>query len=227
MAETKQPRMVEKKIPSGKPFWTIGIFWLVYASQQPLYRINDIALLGTMSVILFAAARKLFPAKTVLVEAPPEPAYAGAFDIGETQRDFLERLKSADEAIENEAVSSKVRRISELSTSIFEYLAQHPEKKSDLHRFTSYYLPTVLKILDSYDKMEEQKIKGANITAAMAGIEKTLDTVSEAFAHQLNALHSADTLDVETDIAVLESLLKQEGLIGNAPDTDDAIELKL
>ena len=224
MADAKQPQMIEKKVPSALPFWLVGVFWILYAGILPLYRLPHFLIAAALSVGVFFLSRRLLPERTVLVEAPPAPAYSGAYDIGAAERQFLERLKAADEAIENEEVSAGVRRISQLSASIFEYLSAHPEKKTDLRRFTSYYLPTVLKILDAYDRMEEQAVKGSSITSAMSGIERTLGTVAEAFEHQLDALYSADTLDVETDIAVLESLLRQEGLAGDSPD---AARLKL
>ena len=40
-----------------------------------------------------------------------------------------------------------------------------------------YYLPTLLKLLRSYDHMEEQGIRGENIRRTMQEIETVLDTV--------------------------------------------------
>ncbi len=212
MQEKNSPNLIEKKVPSALPFWLVGVFWLLYALLIPLYRPVHYLIAAVLSAAVFFAAKKLVPARTVLVEAPPEPAYGGKTDLGIEKQEYLEKLKAASKAIENPEVSEKVDRIGELSRSIFEYVSQHPEQAGDLRKFTSYYLPTTLKILDAYDRMEEQRVKGENVTRAMAGIEKTLDTVADAFAHQLDGLYSAETLDIETDISVLESMLSQEGI---------------
>ena len=42
-----------------------------------------------------------------------------------------------------------------------------------------------------------------------------LSTAAEAFKKQLDALFADEALDIETDITVMESLLKREGLRGN------------
>ena len=212
MASTGKTEMVEKKVPSSLAFWAVGLFWVLFALILPLYTIVHFIIAAVLSVGVFVVARKLLPQQTVLVEKAPEPVYTGKFDLSDADRDFLSKLREADENIENEAVSAKIRKIEDISRDIFEYLSEHPEKKTDLRRFTSYYLPTVLKILAAYDRMEEQRVKGDNVVKTMAGIEKTLDTVIDAFEHQLDALHSTETLDIETDISVLESLMTQEGI---------------
>ena len=75
-----------------------------------------------------------------------------------------------------------------------------------------YYLPTVLKLLDSYDTMEEQHIEGENLNASMRRIERVLDTMIPAFDKQLDTLFQDKALDISADITVLETLLAQEGL---------------
>lgn len=213
MKNDKTPEMVEKKIPSALPFWIVGGFWVLYALIFPLYRLTHFLIAAVLSAAVFVAAKKLIPPRTVMVEAPKE-AYDGKYDLGAAERDYLAKLHAASEAIDSPEVSAKVDRIEELSRSIFEYISQHPERTDEIHKFTSYYLPTTLKILDAYDRMEEQKIRGENVTKAMAGIEQTLGTVASAFERQLDSLYSAETLDIETDISVLESMLAQEGLDG-------------
>ena len=214
-AASSAQNCVEKKIPSVLPIWAIGGFWMLYALIFPLYRLTDYAIAAVLSAGVFFLAKKLIPPRTVWVEQAPEPAYSGKYDLDAIQRDYLEKLKKASDAIENPEVSKKIDRIRELSASIFEYAAQNPSRVGDLRKFTSYYLPTTLKILDAYDRMEEEKIKGENVARTMTGIENTLDTVAAAFERQLDSLYSAETLDIETDISVLESMLSQEGIGGD------------
>lgn len=224
VSSENSPKMIEKKIPSAYPYWITGLFWLVYSLVFPLYKIPHFAIAAILSIAVFFISKKLIPPKTVMVEAPKEPAYSGRFDIGQTQRDYLEKLRDAYEKIENEDVRKHVNNISNLSKSIFEYVSDKPDRVNEIRRFTAYYLPTAIKILDAYDRMEEQSVKGTNITQTLDSIENALAKMEKAFEAQLDSLYSAEKLDIETDIEVMEAMLAQEGII--TPKTNE-IELRL
>lgn len=67
-------------------------------------------------------------------------------------------------------------------------VSENPDKLPAIRKFMQYYLPTLLKLLRSYDHMEEQGIRGENIRRTMQEIETVLDTVVEAFNKQLDNL---------------------------------------
>ena len=91
---------------------------------------------------------------------------------------------------------------------------KHPEKRPQIRRFLSYYLPTTLKILNAYDRMDETGVEGANIDGAKGKIEAIMGHIVQAFDKQLDALFGAEALDISTDIAVMEQMLAREGLGG-------------
>ncbi|MPN23248.1 hypothetical protein SDC9_170636 [bioreactor metagenome] len=100
----------------------------------------------------------------------------------------------------------------EITGRIFAYLRQNPSKEGQLRSFLNYYLPTTLKILRTYAQMEAQGIEGQNITAAKERIERMMDQVAEGFEKQLDTLFLDQTMDVTSDVAVLEQMLKSDGL---------------
>ena len=55
----------------------------------------------------------------------------------------------------------------------------------------------------------------------MKRISDILDTMNAAFKKQLDALFGETTLDITTDIAVMQSLMAQEGL------TEDKNQIKM
>ena len=52
----------------------------------------------------------------------------------------------------------------------------------------SYYLPTTIKLLRSYDELSRQGVSGENITGTMEKVEGMLGTIVLAFEKQLDGL---------------------------------------
>ena len=53
-----------------------------------------------------------------------------------------------------------------------------------------------------------------NVSGTLKRIEDILDTTVAAYQKQYDALFANEAMDIETDITVLESMLKREGLTG-------------
>ena len=90
-----------------------------------------------------------------------------------------------------------------------------------------YYLPTTLKILNAYDRMDSTGIAGDNISTTKAKVERMMDTITQAFDKQLDALFGDEALDISTDITVMEQMLQREGLSGQKKDGDGGVSLEL
>ena len=206
-------REVWKK--SSLPFYLCAAVWIVYALALPLYRWYDYLIVLVVSGTVFFLSEKLIPPRKVYLpveEKPLETGDAATDELLRSGRSYLQALRRADENIEDVLVSEKIRRIEFTANRIFDFIEQHPEKAPSIRRFMQYYLPTVLKLLDSYDTMEEQHIEGENLNASMRRIERVLDTMIPAFDKQLDTLFQDKALDISADITVLETLLAQEGL---------------
>jgi len=100
----------------------------------------------------------------------------------------------------------------DVSNKILEKLRRNPEMLSAVKRFTSYYLPSTIKMIENYRYMEGLGIMGDNISSAMEKIETTLPTLSDSFIKLLDSLFSEVALDLSLDIGVMEGILNQEGL---------------
>ena len=111
-------------------------------------------------------------------------------------------------------ISADIVRLEQVSARIFDEVRTHPEKLPQIRRFLDYYLPTTLKLLNAYDRMDSTGIAGDNITATKDKVSAMMDTIVHAFDRQLDALFGEEALDISTDITVMENLLAQEGLTG-------------
>ncbi len=139
---------------------------------------------------------------------PPE--VQAVVDEGTRAHRELARLYAA---IPDLAVKRKVQQIIEISDKIVEDAVEDPADVPQIKKFLDYYLPTTIKLLNSYERMGAQGIQGQNITGTMKNINEMLDTAIDAYKKLLDSLFANQALDVDTDIQVMNTLLKREGYI--------------
>jgi len=79
-------------------------------------------------------------------------------------------------------------------------------------RFARYYLPEVVKLMGTYAALEQNGVRGENAAQIEAELRRNAETTATAFENQLDALYSAEAMDISTDIEVLDSILKSQNL---------------
>ncbi|MCD8001251.1 MAG: 5-bromo-4-chloroindolyl phosphate hydrolysis family protein, partial [Oscillospiraceae bacterium] len=148
---------------------------------------------------------------------PPKPKYPpevqASVDEGERAHGELERLYAS---IPDLAIKRKVREIIDISDKIVAAAVTDPSDVPQIKKFLDYYLPTTIKLLNAYDRMGAQGIEGENISGTMERIETMLDSSIAAFKKLLDNLFQDQAIDIETDIAVMNTLLRREGLSDEA-----------
>ncbi len=148
----------------------------------------------------------------------PSPAPVKIDPRTEIEREFqqkLDEMRKLNDAIKDEDISAKVYRIEEVTGSIFELVREKPQKRSEIHTFMNYYLPTTIKLLSSYSVLERQNVLGQNIVTSKENIEKMVDQLVFAFEQQLDMMFEAEARDINTDITVLERMMQRDGLSEN------------
>ncbi len=159
------------------------------------------------------ASGKLFLTEMGYQAPEPEPAKTKTDAEAEDEdAKILREIRQVNDDIPDEVMSAKIDRIEELTGKILAYQKAHPDKSSQLRSFLNYYLPTTLKILRAYAQLDAQGIEGENISAAKARIEGMMDQVVSGFEKQLDKLFQNEAMDVNTDVQVLENMLKKDGL---------------
>lgn len=78
----------------------------------------------------------------------------------------------------------------------------------------NYYLPTTQKLLDSYAEFEAAGVEGENLRQAKGRIEAAMDSIVRGFTHQLDELYQADAMDVDSDLRVMENMLRRDTATG-------------
>lgn len=128
---------------------------------------------------------------------------------------YIRKLHELNDIIPEEVISEKMDRMEGLLKEIFKRLEDDPTQMPQLHKLMNYYLPTTIKLLQSYSEFDDISNPGTDIIKAKAEIEKTVDIINEAFTELLNKLFQATVFDITTDAQVLQTMLAKEGLTKN------------
>ncbi len=204
-------RSREVRERSAVPVYGVGAVIILYSLIFPLYKLSHFIILAALCVASYFVLAKLFPGKTYTVE---EPVVTGDDKIdaliaeGDTAVKEMERLRGT---IPNSAVKEKITSLIDITKKIFADLTEDPSDHLQIKRFSDYFLPTTLKLLNAYDRFAAEE-QGDNVKGTMEKIEDVLDATVKAYRNQYDALFTNQALDIETDIEVLKTMMKREGL---------------
>lgn len=212
------------------PIYLVGVVWLVYALLFPLRTAGQYLICAALSAVAFVIGKALFPDKAYQMpgEEPKEqakeqpkaekkPESTGNPEIDALLKErerAVSEMRRLNDSIQDETISAQIDHLEEITGKIIDHVAAQPKKLPQIRRFLNYYLPTTLKILNAYDRMDAAGISGSNIDTTKQKVEAMLTTIVQAFDRQLDALFGEEALDISTDITVMENLLAQEGLGG-------------
>ena len=231
-AQQVNPQVPMKMVRRGSPakFYITAVAALIYALSAPMYEAYHFVIFAVVLVLVFLVSGALFKGKKMFVPVEPEKpkeepkkepekeekSHTGNPEVDkiiDEGREYLKKLRAADDAIPDETLSEDITRMERASADIFRYIADHPEKAPQIRKFMNYYLPTTLKLLGSYQRLSAQNVKGENITSTLFNIAGMMHTVADAFEKQLDSLYAEEAMDISADITVFETLLKQEGFV--------------
>lgn len=208
-----------KRVRNGYPVYVIGLVAVVAAFVLGVHSVLGWIVTAVVAAVGYAVARTVLPDDFVEVEEPPEPEPEPADpEVAELKRErdrAIGEMRRLNDNIPDETISAQIDRIEKTTARIFDYVMEHPEKKGQIRRFMNYYLPTTIKLLNEYDRMENLGISGNNINASKRKIEEMLETACGAYDRQLDALFADQVMDITADVTVLENMMKQEGLMGS------------
>ena len=123
---------------------------------------------------------------------------------------ILQNIRNANDRIADEALSEKIDQLETITARIFKAVEADPAKRGKIDTFLNYYLPTTQKLLDSYAEFEAAGVEGENLRQAKGRIEAAMDSIVRGFTHQLDQLYQADAMDVDSDLRVMENMLRRD-----------------
>ena len=129
--------------------------------------------------------------------------------IAEYKKTLADQLKRA----KTEEIKSRIRSLLPLLESIEHAISGNPDRIEDLNKFADYYTPTTIKLVERYLQFESSTVATDTIRRAMQDILRSLDTVIDAYKKLLDSLYSDDLLEMQAEMNVMETVLRQDGLL--------------
>lgn len=207
------------------PIYMVGGTWLVWSLAAPLYKPTHYIMAGLASAAVYYLGKIIFPDRGYELDDPeeetsePQAQKTQAEPVSpEVQQLLQERdravseMRRLNDSIQAPTLSQQIDRLEHTTQKIMDAVAKSPDKLPQIRRFLNYYLPTTLKLLNAYDRMDATGVEGANIDGTKGRIEDIMSTICTAFDRQLDALYGQEAMDISTDIDVLEQMLAREGL---------------
>lgn len=149
-------------------------------------------------------------------EQHPVPLDPTPAEVSEGYSGILRDIRRANDQIADPVLSAKIDQLETIVGRILRVMEEDPEKAKRMDTFMTYYLPTTQKLLDSYARFEAAGVEGENLRESKQKIASTMDMILQGFSRQLDELYKADAMDVNSDIRVMETMLKRDA--GSASD---------
>lgn len=227
------------------PVGTIVLIWIIFAGITSLVRLSGGLIAAGLAIMASVWAANALRRKTEkakdkpeneaipvqYTEVTPEPEKPAAQEdpaeepspyspevqaIIKEGRVALKEMGRLYASIPNPEIRSRINELMSVSDKIVRDAIDDPADVPQIRKFLDYYLPTTIRLLNAYDRMNAQEYAGENITGSMDRIEEMLDTTIVAYKKQLDALFANQAADIQMDIDTMNAMLAREGLGGKS-----------
>ena len=219
----------KKKSKAGVyPIYGFAAGWALSALIFPLYKVWGmlaaflVSCLAAFAVYIFtekkakkSTVKRTEKAEKSSAEEKKKDSYGPEIDpIVEEGRRALGEMGRLYSSITEPDVREKINEIMRITDKITQDAIADPSDIPQIRKFMNYYLPTTIKLLNTYDRMRDQGIQGENLDKSMSSINEMLDEAIVAFRKRLDSLFADQAMDIEADIKVMNTMLEREGLSG-------------
>ena len=126
---------------------------------------------------------------------------------------FVREIGKEAKYIFHPGILAGLKEICELLNKIDELEAKYPQISPRLRKLYQHYLPLLITILNQYSTLEEKQATKSEVSAMEVKLEKTVLLTSEAIKTIISSFVSEDLMNMKADMTVLETILKQDGLV--------------
>ena len=125
-------------------------------------------------------------------------------------------IKTLIPKVENEYTVINLKEISYNIDKIIGVVEKEPKKEKNLNNFFDYYLPVLIKIVNKYDEIENQKLVSIDGREFLKKADKMIEETNKAFKMILASLYQKDIMDIDADMKVYDMMLKADGIVDDS-----------
>ncbi len=127
-------------------------------------------------------------------------------------QEYLQRIQRMNAELPGMVITSKLQTLEQVISRMLDGVKKQPDSALELRKMMNYYLPTVWSLLETYKQIDDEPVKTEEMRSTQAQIEETVDNINNAFVKLLDRSFKTKVMDVNADISVLNTMLKQDGL---------------
>lgn len=114
--------------------------------------------------------------------------------------------------IENSEIREALNEINDTVDKIIKEVEKKPKKADNIKNFFDYYLPVLLKIVNRYDEIENQKLVSTEGKEFIKKADQMIKNTNESFKTILASLYQKDIMDIDADMKIYDMMLKADGI---------------
>lgn len=137
------------------------------------------------------------------------PLYMKLVNAKKQNKEILDMIPK----VESIDTRCNLNEINETVTKIIDTIEHYPKRASKLNNFFEYYLPVLIKIVNRYDEVENQKLISKEGKVFINKADLMIKETNNAFKSILASLYSKDIMDADADMKVYDMMLKADGIV--------------
>lgn len=126
---------------------------------------------------------------------------------------FMLSIDEMNRTIPHNKITEDLYHTSSMIKFIHQILEQYPDKQSKVSKLNYYYLPTLVSILKNYARLSGTNKTDPDFIEVEDQLVKTVYLVNQALETMSQNLCDDEILDLSSDMSVLETMLKRDGLV--------------
>ncbi len=172
----------------------------------------NVALLPSIGIAAaaFGAGNLLFSGsdKEEVIGEDDSLSFDGKIKKARSQADKLYAMKSR---VEDDELIANIDEIRNTAIKIIDAVEKNPGKMDKLSTFFNYYLPVMVKIIEKYDEIENQRLDSEDSEKLLNHTKNIVKKLNVEFKKELGKLFEREIIDAEAEVKVLEKMLNSEG----------------
>lgn len=201
-------KIIKQEKKSAKPYYAVALLWLIATCFFPMHKGITYLILIVVSIILYFELKKYLPKEY-------ENIVLYTSDTGNEEYDAI--LKEAHALVSDLQISltsitdaqalTSFTSILQNSKAIIEQVTKNPQQISKIRKFFSYYLPTIVKVSNTYAHLSSLPIQEENIKNSLEQITNALPMLENTFAKLLDSLFSSHNIDISSELSAFETIV--------------------